>query len=158
MSLTREQLLHGKKLLEESFLCPWYYKQYEIECGTCAGGTTSVCNGKEYVECPNPECDGSHVPCTFVESPKEYPDGQVVATIDVPGFSDLAEKNGECICWLRNNATTLIDAYEELLILTAALTWLSQRDGVLIPARTAAPIASVIAYAESLGWSKEQQP
>ena len=99
MKLTREELARGKKLLQESFRCPWHYKQYEIECSTCEGGTTSVCNGKEFVECPNPECDGLHTPCTFIESPDEYPADserpQVVATIDVPGLSTLAEKNGE---------------------------------------------------------------
>jgi len=156
MSLTRQQLLHGKKLLEESFRCPWHYKQYEIECGTCAGGTTGVCNGKEYVECPNPECDGSHVPCTFVESPTEYPDGQVVATIDVPGFSDLAEKNGECICWLRNEGLRLIDGNLLLLDLKEAMEFIGNNapDGEVVCRTT----AETIAYAESLGWSKEQQP
>lgn len=163
--LTREELAHGRALLEAAFDGPWRYTEFAIECSTCRGGTTDVCNGKEFVSCTNPECDGSDAPCTFVEAPEQYPGesdeyrAQVVATIDVPGLSTLAEKNGEAICWLRNNADALIAAREQLDEFAAALTWLSTdmrhtelcigltRDGAY------GAVQRVIEYAKSLGWT-----
>ncbi len=115
--LTRKELAHGRKLVEAAFTGPWRYKQFEIECRRC----DSYEQGLTDTECTNPECNGEDVPCTFVEAPRAYPGesdeyrAQVVATIDVPGLSELAEKNGEAICWLRNNATALLDAYERQL-------------------------------------------
>lgn len=94
------------------------------------------------------------MPCTFVEAPTEYPDGQVVTTIDVPGFSDLAEKNGECICWLRNEGLRLIDDNLLLLDLQEALEFIGDNtpDGEIARRST----ADIVAYAKSLGWRKDQ--
>jgi hypothetical protein len=163
--LTREELAHGRALLEAAFGGPWRYTEFEIECSTCEGGTTSVCDGKKFVECMNPECDGTHAPCTFVEAPEQYPGeseeyrAQVVATIDVPGLSCLAEKNGEAICWLRNNAEALIEAREQLNEFAAALAWLStdlrHTELSIGLARESAPgaVQRMIDYAKSLGWT-----
>ncbi len=162
--LTREELAHGRALLEAAFDGPWRYTQFEIECSTCKGGTTSVCNGKEFVSCTNPECDGSDTPCTFIEAPEQYPGesdeyrAQVVATIDVPGLSCLAEKNGEAICWLRNNAESLIAAREQLNEFGAALAWLStNREYQTISIVTSSEaVLRVIGYAKSLGWAGDK--
>ncbi len=108
MTLTREELARGRDLLKAAFDGPWRYNQWEIECASCNGG--------EGPECVNPECSGAGggPPVTFVEAPHQYPADdecpQVVATIDVPGMSDLAQQNGEAICWLRNGGPALIAA------------------------------------------------
>ena len=149
--LTREELARGRRLVEDAFDGPWRYTQFRIDCA-CAEGLT------DDEECQNPECDGDSVPATFVEAPEAYPADakrpQVVATIEVPGLSDLAEKNGEAICWLRNNAEALIAARDQLNELTAALAWCSQSTfQVRIPTDTTLTVEGVLAYAKSLGWN-----
>ncbi len=144
MTLTREELLRGKALIEESFRRPWHYEEFHIDCVTCEGGTTSPCNGKEFTECTNPECDGTHSPATFVMAGDDY----VVATIDVPGVSSVADKNGACICWLRNHATELIAGNLALNELRGALVFLCSDPSV------AATRERIIEYAESLGWKR----
>lgn len=154
--LTREELAHGRALILAAFSGPWRYRQFLIECGVCEGYV------EDADECTNPECTGSGggAPCTFVEAPecypasKEEPDNehpQVVATIDVPGLSCLAEKNGEAICWMHNNADALMSAHEELLDLGVALSWLFAKGQPLPPMEA---VASVIDYAKSLGWER----
>jgi hypothetical protein len=152
--LTRAELAHGRKLLDEAFDGPWRYKQFEIECGVCEG----TVDGQE--DCTNPECTGAGggVPATFVEAPEAYPGeseeylAQVVATIDVPGLSCLAEKNGEAICWLRNEAAALLDAHEKLLDLKEALEFIAEWERANSGSVTARG-GSVIEYAKSLGWT-----
>lgn len=158
--LTREELARGRALIEAAFDGPWRYTQFEIECSTCEGGTTSVCDGKEFVSCTNPECDGSHTPCTFVEAPKAYPGesgeyhAQVVATIDVPGLSTLAEKNGEAICWLRNEGAALIEAHEMLLDLRSAIEFIADREEHAPGSGPAVrKVEDLVGYAKSLGWT-----
>ena len=150
--LTRTELARGRKLLEEAFDGPWRYKQYQIECGACEG----TVDGLE--DCTNPECTGAGggVPATFVEAPEQYPAReerpQVVATIEVPGLSDLAEKNGEAICWLRNEALALLEAHEKLLELRDALEFIAEwerANGVLTMRG-----GSVVEYAKALGWRR----
>jgi len=149
--LTREELAHGRALLQAAFSGPWSYSEWQIECGACADDG----------ECSIPECDGSHVPNTTIEALEAYPSppGQVVAQISVPGLSSLADKNGEAICWLRNNAESLIAAREQLDLFAEALAWLStdlghtqlcigiSGDGKYGAVRRA------IEYAKSLGWA-----
>jgi len=151
--LTRKDLAHGRKLVEAAFAGPWRYNQWQVECRACEGGTTY--NSELEGECTNPDCDGTHVPATWVEAPEAYPASdkhpQVVATIEVPGIDTLAQANGECICWLRNNAEALLDAREQLNELASALAWLSSTGHQVSPSASAS-IASVLAYAKSLGW------
>lgn len=153
--LTREELAHGRALLEAAFEGTWTYQRFEIECSVCREGL----GGDS--ECTHPDCDGSHVPATFVEAPecypasKEHPDHespQVVATIEVPGIETLAAKNGECICWMHNNGPALMAAYAELLEIDEALAWLCMRGQPLPPLEAA---QSVIDYAKSLGWQRD---
>lgn len=148
--LTREELAHGRALLEKAFKAPWRYKMFEIECGTCRADR----DGTSEEDCSNPECDGDSVPCVFVESPEEYPADeefpQVVATIDVPGMSCLAEQNGEAICWLRNNAANLIQARDYLDVVSSALAWLSCAPDTSMSRLKS--VESTIEYALSLGW------
>jgi len=157
--LTREELAHGRALLEAAFDGPWRYTEFEIECSVCQGGTTSVCDGKKFVSCTNPECDGLNVPCIFVEAPEQYPgesteyQAQVVATIDVPGLSCLAVKNGEAICWLRNEASALIAANELLLELRSALEFIAACERQHGWPMTVKNGDDVVAYAKSLGWT-----
>lgn len=150
--LTREDIAKGRTLLQESFEGPWRYKQFEIECGACVSLRDQ---DTDEVSCANPECNGEDVPCTFIEAPEAYPrypdSPQVVATIDVPGLSCLAEKNGEAICWLRNNATELLEANEGLRELLECLAWLSSTDKHLPPPAMENAL-SVLDYAKSLGW------
>lgn len=136
-------LAHGKRLLDAAFSGTWRYTQFRISCDNCDGYTNDV-------DCTNPECDGDSVPSTFVEAPEAYPASdkhpQVVATIEVPGISDLAERNGEAICWLKNNGPQLIADAEELAQLKAALTWLMSSDEPNVT-----PV--VLEFAKSLGWN-----
>jgi len=148
--LTREELARGRRLIEEAFDGPWRYTQFRIDCA-CAEGLV------DDLECQNPECDGDSVPATFVEAPEQYPADdkrpQVVATIEVPGLSDLAEKNGEAICWLRNQALALLDSYEKILDLREALDHISNYErerGCPPTLRGGDPIS----YAKSLGWKR----
>lgn len=156
--LTREELAHGRALLKAAFDGPWRYTQFEIECSAC----NSYEQGLTDTECANPECNGEEVPATFVEAPRAYPGesdeyrAQVVATIDVPGLSCLAEKNGEAICWLRNEGPALIDASELLLELRAALAFIAAHErhqGWPITIRGA---DDLIPYAKSLGWTGDR--
>ena len=154
-TLTREELARGRELLKSAFVGPWRYQQFEIECRRC----DSYEQGITDTECTNPECDGDDVPATFVEAPKAYPGeseeyaAQVVATIDVPGLSCIAQNNGEAICWLRNNAEALIAAREQLDEFGEALVWLSTVNGPTFSIRTSEDaVARTIAYAKSLGW------
>lgn len=156
MTLTRAELAHGRKLVEAAFEGPWRYNQWHVECRACEGGT--VYNSDLEGDCTNPQCDGAHVPATFVEAPRAYPESetrpQVVATIEVPGIDTLAQANGECICWLRNNATELISAKEQLELMVRALLYCYQVEA-RAPIGQLDAIDSVLAYAESLGWSRD---
>lgn len=95
--MTPTDLAEIERLEREAFRAPWTYSEWEVEC---------PCDGDP--GCANKECDGAHVPCTTIESPDEYPGGQVVAQFQVPGLSCLADKNGELIVALRNHAAALI--------------------------------------------------
>lgn len=150
--LTREDLAKGRALIAAAFEGTWTYSKFEIECRVCASGDGD--------DCSNPDCDGAHVPCTFVQAPECYPaskeepdheDPQVVATIEVPGIETLANANGEAICWMHNNAAALLAAHEELLELGEALAWLFCAGHRLPPVGA---VNSVIAYAKSLGWER----
>ncbi len=157
--LTREELARGRELLKAAFVGPWRYKQFEIECRRC----DSYEQGLTDTECTNPECNGEEVPCTFVEAPEAYPNDpdypQVVATIDVPGLSCIAEQNGEAICWLRNHGEALISAREQLDKFAEALTWLSTDMGHtelcvgLTHDGAYGAVQRVLDYAKSLGWT-----
>ncbi len=157
--LTREELAHGRALLEAAFTGPWRYKQFEIECGACRAHEQGA-KGDGVPECTNPECSSNmgdgEVPCTFVEAPECYPNDpdypQVVATIDVPGLSTLAEKNGEAICWLRNEAPLLIEAAELLLDLRGAIDFVADRERRAGLTPTIAHSGSIVDYAKRLGW------
>jgi hypothetical protein len=155
--LTREELAHGRALLKAAFDGPWRYTQFEIECGPCNGGDSESCS--------NPECTGAGggPPATFVEAPKAYPASdkrpQIVATIEVPGISDLAQQNGEAICWLRNNAEALIAGREQLDLFEQALRWLSTSLGHMTYTMGLTDdgghgwVLRTISYAKSLGWT-----
>jgi hypothetical protein len=156
--LTRAELAEGRRLLAQMFDGPWRYKQFMIECGVCEGNINAL------PECTNPECEGAGggVPATFVEAPEMYPASerhpQIVATIEVPGIGELAQGNGEAICWLRNNSPSLLAAHEQLQQMRAAINWLCMNPktgGVLISDAAKDPVAEVIAYAKSLGWDPD---
>jgi hypothetical protein len=153
--LTREELAHGRQLIEAAFAGPWQYSQFEIECQRC----DAYQQGSSEQECVNPECDGTHVPATFVEAPAATPSDLkhplVVATIDVPGVSTWAEKNGEAICWAHNNMDALLSANELLLEMGEALAWLFVSGHTPPPGATRA-IDSVINYAKGLGWRRDK--
>ncbi len=153
--LTRTELARGRKLVEAAFTGPWRYNQWNIECPACEGGTTSTTDDGS---CTHPACDGTEVPATFVEAPQQYPEDekrpQIVAMIEVPGIDTLAEANGECICWLRNNAAELIAAKDQLELMTSALTWLYCHEA-RAPISQLDTVGSVFAYAESLGWKRD---
>ena len=152
MTLTRKELARGRKLIEAAFTGPWRYNEWNIECPACEGGTTSTTDDGS---CTHPACDGTEVPATFVEAPHQYPEDdarpQIVAMIEVPGIDTLAQANGECICWLRNNATAMLDSYEKLLDLKEALEFIAEFERKQQQHATA-PNGDVVAYAESLGW------
>src|SRR4029079_13229885 len=86
-----------ERLDREAFRAPWTYDRWEVECSACDGGADEPEDG-----CPNPDCDGTNAPIVAIESPEEYPDGQLVAQISVPGLLSLADKNGALIVALRN--------------------------------------------------------
>lgn len=111
-------------------------------------------------ECSSNEGDGD-VPCTFVEAPQEYPgesdeySAQVVCTIDIPGLSCLAQKNGEAICWLRNNAEALLRSVELLLNLREAIDFVSEYERHQGWPVTVKNADDLVTYAESLGWRRQ---
>lgn len=153
--LTRAELARGRNLVEAAFTGPWRYNEWNIECPVCEGGSTSTTDDGS---CTHPSCDGTEVPATFVEAPHQYPEAeirpQIVAVIEVPGIDDLAQANGECICWLRNNAPELIYAKEQLALVSHALSWLFINEA-RAPISQLGDVASVLAYAESLGWKRD---
>ncbi len=155
--LTRKELARGRKLVEAAFTGPWRYNQWYIECPACEGGTTSTTDDGS---CTHPACDGTEVPATFVEAPMQYPEDearpQIVAMIEVPGIDTLAEANGEAICWLRNNAAELILAKEQLGLTARALDWLYCTNA-RAPIGNIGSIDTVIAYAEGLGWKRDDE-
>ena len=103
--LTGEELDEIARLEKEAFRAPWTYAEWQIECSACEGGTST-----EDGSCPNPECDGETMPSTAIESPEEYPNGQLVAQFSVPGLSCLADKNGALIVALRNACPALLES------------------------------------------------
>lgn len=144
--LTREELARGRELLQAAFDGPWTYSEWEIECGACA----------EEEICVNPDCDGAHVPSTTIEALEAYPSppGQVVAQISVPGLQSLADKNGEAICWLRNEGAALIEAHQLLLDLRSAIEFIADREEHAPGSGpTILKAEDLVAYAKSLGWA-----
>lgn len=76
---------------------PWVAHTFEIDC-----------------PCPNGEhCGDSHT-CEEVEAPKEYPDGQCVVQISVPGLETFAKPTAELIAYYRTAAPLLADECERL--------------------------------------------
>ncbi len=100
--MTPAELAELERLEKAAFRAPWRYGEFRVECS---------CDGDP--DCSNRECDGDTKPCTVVESPDEYPDGQTVAEITVPGLSMFADRNGAFIVALRNAAPSLIAAARE---------------------------------------------
>jgi len=89
-ALTAERLAQLRSLAEKAFKGPWTYTCFEIECGY---------DGCEVPACQaNPE-EHEGLPHDVVEiaAPDEYPDGQVVAQINVPGLEQFADANGKYI-------------------------------------------------------------
>jgi hypothetical protein len=107
--LPTETLDELERLEREAFRAPWTYDQWEVECSACEGGTNEPESG-----CTNPDCDGADAPIIAVESPEEYPDGQVVAQISVPGLLCLADKNGALIAKMRNALPALLHSAKAL--------------------------------------------
>jgi len=70
------------------------------------------------------------------------------------GIDELGQSNGEGVCWLRNNAAELIAAKEQLEMTVRALAWLYCHEG-RAPISQLDTIGAVLAYAESLGWSRD---
>lgn len=104
------------RLEREAFRAPWTYDQWEVECSACEGGTNEPETG-----CPNPDCNGANAPIVAVEAPEEYPNGQLVAQISVPGLLSLADKNGAMIAQLRNAAPELLRRASQLAAVEAFL-------------------------------------
>ena len=103
--ITPEAIAELERLHAEAFRAPWTYARWEVECGACEGGTNEPETG-----CTDPDCDGAHVPIVQVDSPDEYPNGQTVAQISVPGLLCLADKNGALIAGMRNALPSLLSA------------------------------------------------
>jgi len=97
--LTAETIAELERLEREAFRAPWTYDRWEVECDACCGGEA---------ECSNTDCNGEEYPLVAVESPEEYPGGQLVAQITVPGLLCLADKNGELIAKMRNALPALL--------------------------------------------------
>lgn len=106
------------ELHKQAFRAPWTYDRWEVECEACDGGSDVPESG-----CPDPDCDGTHAPLTCIESPEEYPDGQVVAQFKVPGLLSLADKNGALIVELRNQCAALIAELLAARELATHLRW-----------------------------------
>ncbi len=97
--LTAETIEELERLEREAFRAPWTYDRWEVECDACSDGEP---------ECSNTDCNGEEYPLVAIESPEEYPGGQLVAQITVPGLLCLADKNGAFLVALRNAAPALI--------------------------------------------------
>lgn len=80
---------------EAAFRAPWTYTRFEV-----------VCDRHEYEDCAG---DGLH-DVVRVESPDEYPGGQVVADVlcEVPGLEGFAKANGEFIAAARTDVPALV--------------------------------------------------
>ncbi|GMV18406.1 MAG: hypothetical protein AMXMBFR56_66300 [Polyangiaceae bacterium] len=69
---------------------PWVARTFEIDC-----------------PCPNGEDCGDPHDCCEVEAPEEYPDGQCVVQIHVPGLETFARPTAELIAFYRTAAPQL---------------------------------------------------
>lgn len=85
-----------RELLGAAFRTPWTYENWEINCPQIDEGT---------------ECGYGHN-LTTILSPTEYPDGQVIAQIDVPGIERFADANGALIVAAVNALPALLDVAE----------------------------------------------
>lgn len=133
-----------ERLEKAAFRAPWKYSRWVVECETCTSG--------EGDECADPNCDGEETECVTIESPDEYPSGQVVAQIDgkgisVPGILDLADRNGELIVALRNAAPALIAAARERDALSCTVSELD--DGLRAQLRENDALRTRVAELES---------
>ena len=90
--LTEDELAELERLHEAAYCAPWTYEDWAIDCPAIGSGD---------------ECGYEHNVAT-VTSPDEYPDGQVVAQIDVPGLKVFADRNGALIVAARNALPKLI--------------------------------------------------
>lgn len=88
---------------------PWVAHTFEVDC-----------------PCPNGEHCGETHTCEEVEAPEEYPDGQCVVQISVPGLETFARPTAELVAYYRTAAPLLADECERLrervLVLEGLLT------------------------------------
>lgn len=91
--MTEQELSEIEARANAAFRAPWTYADFEVQC--------------ENADYDCPKCDGQEFfNVVRIESPEEYPDGQVVA--DVPGLKSFSEKNGEFIAHAREDVPALI--------------------------------------------------
>lgn len=91
--MTRVDIEALSALEKAAFRAPWTYDDFEIDCPQIdAGGD---------------DCGYTHN-VTRIESPEEYPDGQMIADIDVPGLEGFARANGELIVAMRNQLGAML--------------------------------------------------
>ena len=98
--ISTEEIQRLHTLCDAAFRAPWTASTWEVEC-------------------EDEECCGNSHDCETIESPDEYPDGQVVAqvhddgTIHTPGLSEFAKANAAFIAAARSALPQALDALEE---------------------------------------------
>lgn len=93
--MTEQELKEIEARANAAFRAPWTYANFEVQCGhLCDDADCSKCGGDDVFD------------VVRIESPEEYPDGQVVA--DVPGLEEFAESNGKFIAHAREDVPKLI--------------------------------------------------
>ena len=89
-----------RALADECFRAPWKAETFVVKCDFL-----------EHAESGYEECDGEHE-VERIESPDEYPDGQVVA--DVPGMEMFSKHHAAFIAAARTDVPALCDRVEAL--------------------------------------------
>ncbi len=104
--MTTERIAELRALADACFRGPWTATDWTVDCegdpgNNCDGGCTR-CDG-----------EGTHEQIA-IESPDEYPDGQVVGVIDLVGLQDFARPHAAFIASARTALPELLDEVERL--------------------------------------------
>lgn len=95
--MTESELSEIEARANAAFCAPWTYSHFLIECQHSWDEEESECR----------TCRGEgEAWITRVESPDEYPDGQVIA--EIPGLETLSDRNGAFIAHARTDVPALV--------------------------------------------------
>lgn len=109
MTITKERLAEIKARCDAAFMAPWTYEDFTVLCD-------HPYDIDDEDKCPTCHGEGE-ADVVRIESPNEYPDGQIIA--DVPGLERFAAANGSFIAHARTDVPALLAEVERLRELMA---------------------------------------